>query len=151
MPQPLPRWRALGATLLLAGCLTGPVRAAEPPPENSALDAPLFYQLLIGEIELRSGESGAAYEVILDAARRRPIRHLMINTNGLRLAQDPELARRIASYRPGIEIYLQFDGLEVDVSLTLRGARLSAIKRRALEHLEAAGLTPRRPSFFYAA
>ena len=70
MPQPLPRWRALGATLLLAGCLTGPVRAAEPPPENSALDAPLFYQLLIGEIELRSGESGAAYEVILDAARR---------------------------------------------------------------------------------
>jgi tetratricopeptide (TPR) repeat protein len=38
--------------------------------DNSSLDAPLFYQLLIGEIELRSGESGAAYEVILDAARR---------------------------------------------------------------------------------
>ncbi|MFO1293724.1 MAG: tetratricopeptide repeat protein [Rubrivivax sp.] len=37
---------------------------------NSALDAPLFYQLLIGEIELRAGEAGTAYQVILDAARR---------------------------------------------------------------------------------
>jgi len=37
---------------------------------NSALDAPLFYQLLIGEMELRAGQAGNAYEVILDAARR---------------------------------------------------------------------------------
>ncbi|GMV44958.1 MAG: hypothetical protein AMXMBFR66_03560 [Pseudomonadota bacterium] len=40
------------------------------PSVNSALDAPLFYQLLIGEIELRAGEAGTAYQVILDAARR---------------------------------------------------------------------------------
>ncbi len=38
--------------------------------ENSGLDAQLFYQLLIGEIELRSGEAGNAFEVLLDAARR---------------------------------------------------------------------------------
>ena len=38
--------------------------------ENSNLDAQLFYQLLIGEIELRSGEPGNAFEVLLDAARR---------------------------------------------------------------------------------
>ena len=38
--------------------------------ENSRLDAPLFYQLLIGEIEQSAGESGEAYQVILDAARR---------------------------------------------------------------------------------
>ena len=37
---------------------------------NSDLDAQLFYQLLIGEIELRDGEAGAAYQVVLDAARR---------------------------------------------------------------------------------
>lgn len=37
---------------------------------NSSLDAPLFYQLLIGELELRGGENGTAYAVILDAARR---------------------------------------------------------------------------------
>jgi tetratricopeptide (TPR) repeat protein len=40
------------------------------PPTPSALDAQLFYQLLIGEIELRNGQPGVAYEAILDAARR---------------------------------------------------------------------------------
>ena len=37
----------------------------------SALDAALFYQLLIGELELRGGQAGSAYEVILDAAKRK--------------------------------------------------------------------------------
>jgi len=45
--------------------------AAAAPPVNSTLDAPLFYQLLIGEMELRAGRAGNAYEVILDAARRQ--------------------------------------------------------------------------------
>jgi tetratricopeptide (TPR) repeat protein len=44
--------------------------AASTAVDNSDLDAQLFYQLLIGEMELRSGEAGAAYEVVLDAARR---------------------------------------------------------------------------------
>ncbi|WP_348754010.1 tetratricopeptide repeat protein, partial [uncultured Aquincola sp.] len=47
-----------------------PAAAAASAPDNSALDAPLFYQLLIGEIELRNGEAGTAYQVMLDAARR---------------------------------------------------------------------------------
>ena len=39
--------------------------------ENSALDAPLFYQLLLGELELRSGEPARpATQLMLDAARR---------------------------------------------------------------------------------
>lgn len=47
-------------------------RAASAPPAapQSALDAPLFYQLLIGEIALSAGEAGNAYSVLLDAARR---------------------------------------------------------------------------------
>jgi tetratricopeptide (TPR) repeat protein len=44
--------------------------AAKTGPENSSLDAPLFYQLLIGEIELSAGHAGSAYEVVLDAAKR---------------------------------------------------------------------------------
>ena len=40
------------------------------PVQNSAMDAPMFYQLLVGEMELRSGEVGVAYQVLLDAARR---------------------------------------------------------------------------------
>ncbi|MFC7433748.1 tetratricopeptide repeat protein [Hydrogenophaga bisanensis] len=37
---------------------------------NSRLDAPLFYQLLLGELNARNGDPGAAYSLILDAARR---------------------------------------------------------------------------------
>jgi len=37
----------------------------------SALDAPLFYQVLIGELELKEGRPGNAYQVILDAAKRQ--------------------------------------------------------------------------------
>ncbi len=49
-------------------------RADAPPAadaiENSPLDAALFYQLLIGEIELRNNEPGAAYSVLLAAAKK---------------------------------------------------------------------------------
>lgn len=54
-----------------AATLAAATTATEPAaPPRSALDAPLFYQLLIGELELRGGEVGSAYQVILDAARR---------------------------------------------------------------------------------
>jgi tetratricopeptide (TPR) repeat protein len=47
-----------------------PTAQAKPPVVNSAIDAPLFYQLLIGEIELGAGQAGNAYQIMLDAARR---------------------------------------------------------------------------------
>jgi uncharacterized radical SAM superfamily Fe-S cluster-containing enzyme len=72
---------------------------------------------------------------ILDAAKRRPIRHLMVNTNGLRVAQEPEFAARLADYQPGFELYLQFDSLRDEVHKDLRGARLHDVRLRALENL----------------
>jgi len=50
----------------------GPASTAEEvaEPSRSALDALLFYQVLIGEIELRQGQAAVAFEVVLDAARR---------------------------------------------------------------------------------
>jgi len=47
-----------------------PADAASAPVANSNMDAPLFYQLLVGELELTSGRPGVAYQVLLDAARR---------------------------------------------------------------------------------
>ena len=38
--------------------------------ENSTLNAPLFHQLLISEIELNEGDLAASYQLMLDAARR---------------------------------------------------------------------------------
>lgn len=78
---------------------------------------------------------------ILDAAKARPIRHLMINTNGVKLAEDPGLARRLAAYQPGFEVYLQFDSFEKDALRKLRGADLRDIRARALHHLNEADLS----------
>ena len=72
---------------------------------------------------------------ILDAAKRRPIRHLMVNTNGLRIAQEPEFAARLSNYQPGFELYLQFDSLRDEVHKDLRGAKLHDVRLRALEQL----------------
>jgi uncharacterized radical SAM superfamily Fe-S cluster-containing enzyme len=77
---------------------------------------------------------------ILDALKRRPIRHVMINTNGVRIAQDRAFLQRLASYAPRLEVYLQFDSLNDDALVDLRGAKLSRIRRQALEALESAGL-----------
>jgi uncharacterized radical SAM superfamily Fe-S cluster-containing enzyme len=78
---------------------------------------------------------------ILDAVKRRPIRHVMINTNGIRIAQEPDFATRLASYAPRLEVYLQFDSLNDDALVNLRGARLARIRQQALEQLERLGLS----------
>jgi tetratricopeptide (TPR) repeat protein len=61
--------RSFAVSLATALCAVG-APAQQPPAERSSLDAPLFYQLLIGELELRDGRAGNAYQVVLDAARR---------------------------------------------------------------------------------
>jgi tetratricopeptide (TPR) repeat protein len=58
------------AAALLLGLQAHAQEAASTPFTNSAMDAPLFYQLLIGELELNSGQAGVAFQVLLDAARR---------------------------------------------------------------------------------
>jgi hypothetical protein len=63
----------LGLALVALSIAAARPRLAEPAAsrvENSSLDAPLFYQLLLSEIELREGQAGTAYQLMLDAARR---------------------------------------------------------------------------------
>ena len=78
---------------------------------------------------------------VLDAVKQRPVRHVMINTNGLRIAQDPEFVARLKTYTPRLEIYLQFDSLRDDALVSLRGAKLARIRQAALEALEAAEIS----------
>jgi uncharacterized radical SAM superfamily Fe-S cluster-containing enzyme len=74
---------------------------------------------------------------VLAEARARPIRHLMLNTNGIRIAQDAAFAEQLAEYRQGFEVYLQFDSLRRDALLHLRGADLRRVREQALERLNA--------------
>lgn len=72
---------------------------------------------------------------ILDIAKRKPIRHLMVNTNGIRIAKDRAFAERLAGYMPDFEIYLQFDSFKPDVLKRLRGEDLSTTRQKAIDHL----------------
>lgn len=94
-------------------------------------------------VQLSGGEPTIHPQIfeILDAVKARPIRHAMINTNGVRIAQDPAFVARLATYMPRLEIYLQFDSMHDDALMNLRGAKLSRIRTQALEALEAAGIS----------
>jgi 7,8-dihydro-6-hydroxymethylpterin dimethyltransferase len=71
---------------------------------------------------------------ILDLAKRKPIKHLMINTNGVRLAKR-DFCDRLSQYMPGIEVYLQFDSFEPETLKELRGADLRSVREQAIAHL----------------
>jgi uncharacterized radical SAM superfamily Fe-S cluster-containing enzyme len=72
---------------------------------------------------------------VLDRAKTRPIRHLMVNTNGVKIAESEEFTARLATYMPDFEVYLQFDSLEREPLMALRGADLRQTRLRALERL----------------
>jgi 7,8-dihydro-6-hydroxymethylpterin dimethyltransferase len=78
---------------------------------------------------------------ILDIAKKKPIKHLMVNTNGIRIAKDFEFTKRLASYMPDFEIYLQFDSFKPDALATLRGKDLTEVRKKALEHLNQLNLS----------
>lgn len=73
---------------------------------------------------------------ILRRLKASPIRHLMLNTNGIRIARDPQLVEELASLKPGFEVYLQFDSLKVNALQNIRGQDMRNIRRQALEKLE---------------
>jgi len=78
---------------------------------------------------------------VLDMAKARPIRHVMVNTNGIRIAEDEAFVERLAAYMPDFEIYLQFDSFERDALMNLRGADLRRIREQALERLNRHGIS----------
>lgn len=72
---------------------------------------------------------------IIDEVKTRPIKHLLINTNGLKIAQSDEFTQQLASYSPGIEVYLQFDSLENNALEILRASPLKKVHQKALDRL----------------
>lgn len=78
---------------------------------------------------------------ILDIAKTKPIRHLMVNTNGIRIANDEGFAERLATYMPDFELYLQFDSFKPEALIQLRGKDLTDTRKKALEKLNALNLS----------
>lgn len=78
---------------------------------------------------------------IMDIAKSKPIKHLMLNTNGIRIAKDFEFAKKLLDYAPDFEIYLQFDSFKPEALQHLRGEDLTATRMKALEHLNTLNLS----------
>ena len=94
-------------------------------------------------VQISGGEPTLHPEIleILAAAKRSPIRHVMLNTNGIRIAEDPAFVDALAALTPGFEVYLQFDSLDDQALRNIRGAALSRIRRQALAALEARNIS----------
>jgi len=91
-------------------------------------------QLSGGEPTLRSD-----LPEIVRAARTAGFTFIQVNSNGLRFAEDPDLAGRLAE--TGLSsVFLQFDGVEDRVFASLRGRPLLAEKLRAIDHIAKAGV-----------
>jgi 7,8-dihydro-6-hydroxymethylpterin dimethyltransferase len=88
-------------------------------------------------VQLSGGEPTIHPEFfeVMDLVKTKPIKHLMINTNGIRIAKDREFCDRLSQYMPGIEVYLQFDSFEAATLKELRGVDLRTVRERAIAHL----------------
>ena len=78
---------------------------------------------------------------ILDYAVTLPIRHIMVNTNGIKISQSDEFAQRLKAYdavgtdNTSVEIYLQFDSFRPEVLKKMRGKDLTEVRSKCLDRL----------------
>ena len=89
-------------------------------------------------VQFSGGEPTIHPQIIemVRAAQARNIPHVMINTNGIRIAEDDAFLAKVAELRPSI--YMQFDGFEPETYRIIRGEPdILPTKLRALERLAA--------------
>ena len=75
---------------------------------------------------------------ILRCGQRPEIGRITMNSNGLKLAEDPELCRQLASL--GIHVILSFNTFSPEASVRLHGRDVVAAKLKAIENLTRAGV-----------
>lgn len=95
---------------------------------------PFPLELCGGEPTIRSDLSS-----LVSAARGMGFSHIQLNTNGIRLGEDPELA--VSLKKAGVTVvYLSFDGLNDEVYTVTAGRPLLDLKMQAIENCARAGL-----------
>lgn len=73
-------------------------------------------------------------EIIKEAKKR--FKHVMLNTNGIRIATDLEFVKELADLIGNFEIYLQFDTIKEETSKKIRGdANILDLKYKCIANL----------------
>lgn len=91
-------------------------------------------------VQFSGGEPSIHPQIIpmMRAAKQRGIRHVMLNTNGKRIAHDDAFLADLAELRPAI--YFQFDGFDSETYRLIRSEpEILPEKLRALDRLAEAG------------
>jgi 7,8-dihydro-6-hydroxymethylpterin dimethyltransferase len=91
-------------------------------------------------VQFSGGEPSVHPHIIamMRAAKARDIRHVMLNTNGKRIAEDNAFVAELAELHPSV--YFQFDGFERETYRVIRGEPdILDTKLRALDRLAAIG------------
>ena len=93
-------------------------------------------------VQISGGEPTIHPQIIeiLEMAKSKRIKALMINTNGVRIAKDEEFVRRLADFKGNFEVYLQFDGFREETYKTIRGVDLREVKEKAVANLTKYGI-----------
>lgn len=79
-------------------------------------------------------------EQLIEELAARPVVRILLNSNGLRIAQDQEFVDFLAKHRERLEVYLQYDGEEECSVRYHRGGDIRKIKFEALDRLSEAGI-----------
>ncbi len=90
-------------------------------------------------VQISGGEPTAHPQIleIIRLVKAKGIRYVMLNTNGLRIAEDMDFVRALGELHGGFDVYLQFDGFDARTHTQLRGRDLGEIKQRAIANLAA--------------
>jgi uncharacterized radical SAM superfamily Fe-S cluster-containing enzyme len=124
--------------------------AASPPGEGAGVDAVPLDELIQriqgvierkGRIEILQLSGGEPtlhpqfFEMVEWVQRNPGVDYLLLNTNGVRIATEEAFARRLGemSAKGRLQLYLQFDGEQLEGQHELRGADLRATRRNAIE------------------
>jgi uncharacterized radical SAM superfamily Fe-S cluster-containing enzyme len=123
-------------------CFAASGAGAGPDPDLDSLArrfAAAFAATGPANVQLSGGEPTMRADLpeIARLARTAGYAFIQVNTNGLALAEDPDLAKRLAD--AGVDsVFLQCDGVTADVYRKLRGRDLAALKLTAMDRLAAA-------------
>lgn len=77
---------------------------------------------------------------ILDHIYAAGVGHVVLISNGKRLAEDSSFAAQLKTNYPMLEVFLQFDTFDPDLLIELRGHDLSGIRRSAIDNLATFGV-----------
>ncbi|XMB86781.1 radical SAM protein [Mycoplasmatota bacterium WC44] len=88
-------------------------------------------------LQISGGEPTLHKDIIriIDLARNKDFKYVMLNTNGIRIAEDEEFVKELSKFVGKFEVYLQFDGFNDEYYDLARGQKLLDIKLKAIDNL----------------